>query len=663
MTRAARRLMPALFLLAVIRAAAQEGSHDEVVLPRFGAAPVIDGVLDDAAWGQAAVLDDFTLPLNQQAAPKGAQARLGFDDVGLYVGVCFAEPDPGNLQTIAPDGGSGVWKDDCLEVWVRATDSAGDFDQFIVNAAGARQRVSARLGGTMGPKPQFPAKTSLGEDSWTVEMLIAWSEIGLDGPPEAGGMIQLKLGREDPEGNLTTLSVWPPRAPYGAGEGYGLAFLVTNNLLPNADFRTADDAGNPAGWSFGEGQRERVSLVEDRGRQALRWEVPGSYSTISRNLRLEPSALYRLEGWTRGDAGIYLRARTKKTADQETSDAYSVDTGPSEDYRYWSVSFPTGEDPNALIIIGNTASHGAGTVYLADLAVVRQASAPTSGPAIPLTPGETQWISDIAVADCRALRGFVGAPVDGRLDSVAWNGSTWEYGARHAGAGVFYDFANGDGLHVRLADDRGVDAVQIRGGAKVKLYRDASTYYEPGDGELLWDWRANANSSRALFGERVMSDYFSFFDLQDGFISDAYFLRLGDQAELPQPTVLNAQQATEPADLTGFTAQFGADPGPFHQLAATEMAVRLQTAKDGWLHLVTEPLAEDTGLLAVGLRLPMPNAPTGMPLEIAVMDPYNPAHRVMSVECIAEGPGELRVVLDHLDQVVPAGRRVWVAVR
>ncbi len=676
---ATRCLMSALLMLVLcVPLTAQDGVHsDEVVLPRFDVAPVIDGVLDDDAWQGAAVLDDFTLPLNQQAAPKATEARLGFGDEGLYIGVRFAEPDPANLQTLASDGGSGVWKDDCLEVWVRATDGAGDYDQFIVNAAGARQRVRARSEGSGGPRPQFSAGTGVGDDSWTVELLVTWDEIGLEGPLEPGAMIRLKLGREDPEGRLTTLSVWPPRAPYGAGEGYGLAFFVTNNLLPNADFRVTDDAGNPAGWGFREGQRERVAIVEDQGRRAIRWQVPGSYATISRTVPLEPNALYRLEGWTRGDAGIYLRARTKKTADQEASDAYSVNTGPSDDYRYWSVNFPTGEEGSALIILGNTEGHGAGTVYLADLAIVRQASQEASGPAIPLTPGETQWITDIGVTDCRALRGFVGAPVDGRLDSVSWNGSTWEYGARTAGAGVFYDFANGDGLHVRLADDRGVDAVQIRGGARVKLYRDAASYYQPGgaaeagreaqaspgEGELLWDWKANANSSRALFGERVMSDYFSFFDLADGFISDAYFFRLGEQAELPEPTVLNVQQQIEPADLADFTAQFGTDPGAFHQLAATGMAVRLQTAEGGWMHFVTEPVAEDTGLLAVGLRLPMPDAPTGMPIEIAVMDPFNPAQRVISAECVAGGAGELHVVLDHLDQVVPAGRRVWVALK
>lgn len=650
--------------LALPLQAQGDGPADEVVMPRLEAAPEIDGELSDAAWEIAPVLENWTIPLTMQAPPKACAVRVGFDDAGIYVGARFEEPEPAGLQTEAPDGGSGVWKDDCIEVWVRTTDNRADFDQFIVNAAGSRQRVRGRVGAHDTPEPQFPAGARVGADHWSVELFIAYEEIGLAGAPEPGSMIQIKFGREDPQGRVTTLSHWPPRAPYGASEGYGRAYFVTNNLLPNADFRASNDEGNPEGWGLHELVQGRIALVEEDGRAALRWEVPGSYSTIQRSIRLEPNALYRLEGWTRGDAGIYLRARTRKTADQEASDMYSVNSEPSADYVYHSVTFPTGEEGAALIILGNTEGHGAGTVFLSGLAVAREAGMEVAGPAVSVTPGVTRRITDIGVDDCRSLRGFVGGPVDGRLDSVAWNGSTWEYGAPHAGAGVYYDFADGDGLNLRLADADGVDAVQVRGGAKVKLYRDPTSYYRPGEGELVWDWTANAQSSRAVFGERVMSDRFSFFDLQDGFISDLYFFRLDEDDPLPRPTVLNAQQQIDlPEEFAEAATQFGSEPGAVHQLAATEMAVRLQRGKDEWLQLLTRPMDEDTGLLAIGLRMDMPDAPTGLPLEIAVMDPFSPEHRVINAELTIEGPGVSHIVLDHLDQVVPEGRPVWVAVK
>ncbi len=659
---ATMRVTPIAILLlcaALICTASQR--PDELVITRVEA-PRIDGVLDDAAWATAAQTAAWTQPLTLTPADKPVEARVAYTDDAVLIAARMAEPDPDTIEAEAPDGGTEVWKDDCLEVWVRTTDDRAEYDQFIVNAAGSRQHVRSRDEGLTGPLPRFPAAATIGDEAWMVEMAIPFEEIGIEAP-QPGEMIQLKLGREDPTGTTAALSVWPPRAPYGAAEGYGRAYFETSNLLPNADFTQTGDDGAPAGWGFGDGQLQRTSVMEDRGRTVLRWETPNRYAAIQRSLQLEPNAQYRLEAWARGDARVYLRARTRKYASDEATTAYTVTTEPSDDYQYYSVNFPTGEDGQALIILGTYEGLGAGTVYLADLAVTRQASIEASGPAIPLTAGRTQVISDIGVLECESLRGFVGAPVDGRLDSVAWNGSVWEYGARNAGAGVYYDFANGDGLNLRLADDRGVDAVQIRGGAKVKLYRDATSYYEPGDGELVWEFPRNARSSRALLGERQMTDRFSFFELQDGSISDLYFFRLGEEAQLPDPMRLNVQQQVDPEELAPYGDRFGPEPATFRLLAPTRMAVRLEVAEDNWLHFVTPPVEEPRGLLAVGLRLPAEEIAAGTPVEIALVDPWNPRQRVMNAECVAEGPGTLHVVMDHLDQIVPEGRRVWVAVK
>ena len=165
----------------------------------------------------------------------------------------------------------------------------------------------------------------------------------------------------------------------------------------------------------------KIAVVEDEGRRALRWETPGSYATLQRSIQLEPNALYRLEGWTRGDAAISLRARTRKTADQETSDAYTVTSAPSEDYVYRSVVFPTGEDGSALIILGATEATGVGTVYLAGLTIAREAAAEAAGPAIALTPGEKKklcqkegaagsFAKNILAASTLSLNGFIFRP-------------------------------------------------------------------------------------------------------------------------------------------------------------------------------------------------------------------------------------------------------------
>src|SRR5437868_5727372 len=95
------------------------------------------------------------------------------------------------------------------------------------------------------------------------------------------------------------------------------------------------------------------------------------------------------------------------------------------------------------------------------------------GPAIPITVGDEPWVvTKLRVTDCRAVRGFVGAPVDGSLKSGAWDGRVWEYPKHDGGAGVEYDYLHNDGLHITFADDAGFNAVTVRGGIKAKLLRD-----------------------------------------------------------------------------------------------------------------------------------------------------------------------------------------------
>src|SRR5205814_1627847 len=75
---------------------------------------------------------------------------------------------------------------------------------------------------------------------------------------------------------------------------------------------------------------------------------------------------------------------------------------------------------------------------------------------IPIQPGaEPTIVTKLRVTDCRAVRGFTGAPVDGSLSSAAWDGRKWEYHMPDGGVGVEYSYLKGDGLHITFADDEG----------------------------------------------------------------------------------------------------------------------------------------------------------------------------------------------------------------
>jgi hypothetical protein len=251
------------------------------------------------------------------------------------------------------------------------------------------------------------------------------------------------------------------------------------------------------------------------------------------------------------------------------------------------------------------------------------------GPAIPIRPGDEPWvITKVRVSDCRAVRGFVGAPVDGTLKSAAWDGRAWEYHKPDGGVGVEYNYLNGDGLHITLADNDGFNAVIVRGGVKARLLRDVQKYDQPGSGTLVHEFSGGSSvtTSRAWFETPVKTSHVSFFDVAEGFIADTSFFRvrrgLGD-----------LQATAEP-------------------LAATSSDQQT---------FVSAPLASETSLTAIGVEFELEGAnQKGSVLSISVQDPLNPRLLIHDADYNVIGNGHVHIVCDFPDQVIPAGQTITV---
>ena len=643
--------MVRLLVGLAITATAGFGQTGEVICGRTAEAPVVDGELGEACWAEAATIEGFTRPLTEEVTAKAVRVRVCFDEEALYLGIECEEHEPERLTTRQQPGSEDVWQDDCIEIWLRTSTSQLAFDQLIVNAAGVTQTLRRRPGGGDAAELLWEAAAKVGADTWTAEVAVPFSSLGIEAP-KAGEMIQLKLGREDHTGPEAVLSTWPPKSPYAGAEGYGRLYFKTANLLPDPDMSEGDK------WGFGEGDEGRFSSVDDEGRQVIRFETPGVYSVAQQGLRLKPNSAYRLDARVRGTAGCYLRARTSKLRG-EASTAYTVDTKASEEYVPVEVSFPTGEDGSALIIIGNTESHGPGEVYIADLRISQAIAFEADGPAIPLPVGEPLVVTKVLPTDCRALRGFITNPVDGRLDSYQWDANVWEYGQGNAGAGVGYRYKDNDGLHITLADAEGIDAVIIRKGARVKLYQGSDRYDDPGNAPLVWEFKGRAQTSRALLGERVTGDRFSFFELEDGLIADCQFLRIGGERPEGEVLELGVRGTVEAGDPREVMARrFGEEERVTYGLAEGGSQPFAAEAKRA-VQLVSGPLGE-VGIEAVSVRLTVPEAPTGCPLRVSVQDPLNPRGELMSADFALEGGGVVEPVLDIPDQVLLDGARLWV---
>jgi hypothetical protein len=136
-------LLLTLLVLASV-ASAQAPPPDEIVCPRTAKPPAIDGSLADACWQGVPQVAGFAVPSSIARAAKRVQVRACFGGSALHLAFTCEEPRPDKVRALAADGSRSVRQDDCVEVFLRTGESVLDFDQFIVNASGARQGGSAR---------------------------------------------------------------------------------------------------------------------------------------------------------------------------------------------------------------------------------------------------------------------------------------------------------------------------------------------------------------------------------------------------------------------------------------------------------------------------------------------------------------------------------------
>ena len=73
----------------------------EVVAIRTASPPVVDGRLDEAAWGPAEPATSFIQqePAEGTPATRQTQVRLLYDDRSLYIGARLFDEQPGRLIT------------------------------------------------------------------------------------------------------------------------------------------------------------------------------------------------------------------------------------------------------------------------------------------------------------------------------------------------------------------------------------------------------------------------------------------------------------------------------------------------------------------------------------------------------------------------------------
>jgi len=168
------------------------GSQPTLAVAPVKSEPQIDGKLDDKAWR-----DKPDVPLlgrmdREQSIAPPTQAWAKYDENALYVAFRCHEPNMDRLKLDATKRDANVFRDDSVEIMIEPDgDGEGrDYRQVILSAAnvvfdGKGFDNSITL-------PGLKTATSQGENTWTAEIAIPWTAIGLDDPPKQAGIL---LGR------------------------------------------------------------------------------------------------------------------------------------------------------------------------------------------------------------------------------------------------------------------------------------------------------------------------------------------------------------------------------------------------------------------------------------------------------------------------------------
>ena len=169
-------------------------------------APVIDGLLDDDAWGNAARLSTFvqTAPVEGAAATEPTDVYVAYDGENLYVGIRARYADTGLMRAnradrdqIAEDDTVSLFFDpfrDRQRAYQFTVNGFGVQGDAILNSTGLRNRSQRRAIGTQGRGPSetppngipegdiswdalFVSAGAPSDDGWTAEMAIPFKSL------------------------------------------------------------------------------------------------------------------------------------------------------------------------------------------------------------------------------------------------------------------------------------------------------------------------------------------------------------------------------------------------------------------------------------------------------------------------------------------------------
>ncbi|MSP95058.1 MAG: hypothetical protein EXR00_07265 [Alphaproteobacteria bacterium] len=147
-------------------------------------APTIDGLLDDAAWAKAQVIDEFYQldPGTGQPGSERTELRILYDSENLYVGIYNFDREAHLISATNRGRDSNLGVDDSVRIYLDPLNSRRNSYFFEVNAAGARQEALIQNNADFFKEWNtiWAAKVQIVDDGWIVEMALPFGNFAFD---------------------------------------------------------------------------------------------------------------------------------------------------------------------------------------------------------------------------------------------------------------------------------------------------------------------------------------------------------------------------------------------------------------------------------------------------------------------------------------------------
>lgn len=178
---------------ALAQEAAIRGAQEKSVrVVRASSAPVIDGVLDEAVWATAAMVEDLheIQPTEYEEPSERTIMYILYDNDALYIGARMYDTEPDLITARIMRQGEQVFGDDWISVNIDPFHDRRSGYRFFTNPNGLRQEgIFQNVTETEWEwQGIWYAAAAIDDEGWTAEMAIPFKTISFDPNSDTWGI-------------------------------------------------------------------------------------------------------------------------------------------------------------------------------------------------------------------------------------------------------------------------------------------------------------------------------------------------------------------------------------------------------------------------------------------------------------------------------------------